>query len=179
MQFHGTTVLFVKKGNSAVMISDGQLTLGHVKVKDNTRKVRKLSNNKVLAAFAGTHEGLIVVEALEKKTQQYPNQLSRAIIELSRQWNELRLPVKADIQIVVADMENVFIIGSGAEIVTLNDNVASIGSGGFYALSAAKALLSLDELSLTAEDVAKKAMQIASELCIYTNSNFSIEKLEA
>ena len=173
---HGTTILAVRKANNVVIAGDGQVTLGNTIMKSNAKKVRRLADNKVIAGFAGaTADAFTLFERLESKLEQHPDQLSRACVELAKDWRTDKYLRRLEAMMAVADKKVSLIVSGTGDVVEPEDSLIGIGSGGAFALSAARALINEEKLS--AEDIAKKAMQIASDICIYTNSNFTIEKL--
>ena len=173
---HGTTILAVRKGNNVVVAGDGQVTLGNTIMKSNAKKVRRLANNKVIAGFAGaTADAFTLFERLEAKLEQYPDQLSRACVELAKDWRTDKYLRRLEAMMAVADKKVSLIVSGTGDVIEPEDSLIGIGSGGPFALAAARALV--DQEKLSAEDVAKKAMGIAAEICIYTNSHLTIEKL--
>ena len=173
---HGTTILAVRKGNTVVVAGDGQVTLGNTIMKSNAKKVRRLAGNKVIAGFAGaTADAFTLFERLEGKLEQYPDQLSRACVELAKDWRTDKYLRRLEAMMAVADKKVSLIVSGTGDVIEPEDSLIGIGSGGPFALAAARALV--DQKKLSAEDVAKKAMGIAAEICIYTNSNLTIEKL--
>ncbi|PPR40383.1 MAG: ATP-dependent protease subunit HslV [Alphaproteobacteria bacterium MarineAlpha6_Bin2] len=173
---HGTTILAVRKGNTVVVAGDGQVTLGNTIMKSNAKKVRRLAGNKVIAGFAGaTADAFTLFERLEGKLEQYPDQLSRACVELAKDWRTDKYLRRLEAMMAVADKKVSLIISGTGDVVEPDDNIIGIGSGGAYALAAARSLI--DQEKLSAEDIAKKAMIIAAEICIYTNTKITIEKL--
>ena len=173
---YGTTILAVRKGNNVVIAGDGQVTLGNTIMKSNAKKVRRLANNKVIAGFAGaTADAFTLFERLENKLEHHPDQLSRACVELAKDWRTDKYLRRLEAMMAVADKKVSLIVSGTGDVVEPEDSLIGIGSGGAFALSAARALVDQDKLS--AEDIAKKAMTIAADICIYTNSNFTIEKL--
>ena len=173
---HGTTILAVRKGNTVVVAGDGQVTLGNTIMKSNAKKVRRLAGNKVIAGFAGaTADAFTLFERLEGKLEQYPDQLSRACVELAKDWRTDKYLRRLEAMMAVADKKVSLIISGTGDVVEPDDNIIGIGSGGAYALAAARSLI--DQERLSAEDIAKKAMIIAAEICIYTNTKITIEKL--
>ncbi len=173
---HGTTILAVRKGNTVVVAGDGQVTLGNTIMKSNAKKVRRLAGNKVIAGFAGaTADAFTLFERLEGKLEQYPDQLSRACVELAKDWRTDKYLRRLEAMMAVADKKVSLIISGTGDVVEPDDNIIGIGSGGAYALAAARSLI--DQEKLSAEDIAKKAMIIAAEICIYTNTRITIEKL--
>ena len=173
---HGTTILAVRKKNDIVIAGDGQVTLGNTVMKSNATKVRRLGNNKIIAGFAGaTADAFTLFERLESKLEKHQNQLTRACVELAKDWRTDKYLRKLEAMMIVADKSVSLIVSGTGDVVEPEDGLIGIGSGGVYALSAARALI--DQEKLSAEDIAKKAMTIASDICIYTNSNFTIGKL--
>jgi len=173
---HGTTILAVRSANNVVIAGDGQVTLGNTIMKSNAKKVRRLADNKVIAGFAGaTADAFTLFERLESKLEQHPDQLSRACVELAKDWRTDKYLRRLEAMMAVADKKVSLIVSGTGDVIEPEDSLIGIGSGGAYALSAARALINEEKLS--AEEIAKKAMQIASDICIYTNSNFTIEKL--
>ena len=173
---HGTTILAVRKGNTVVVAGDGQVTLGNTIMKSNAKKVRRLAGNKVIAGFAGaTADAFTLFERLEGKLEQYPDQLSRACVELAKDWRTDKYLRRLEAMMAVADKKVSLIISGTGDVVEPDDNIIGIGSGGAYALAAARSLI--DQEKLSAVDIAKKAMIIAAEICIYTNTKITIEKL--
>jgi len=174
-EYHSTTILSVRKGDKLVVIGDGQVSRGAEIVKSNAKKVRRLGNQNIIAGFAGaTADALTLIERLESKLEEYPGQLLRAAVELSKLWRTDRYLRRLEAVMIVAD-ENVSLTLTGnGDVLESTDGVVGIGSGGAYAKAAAKALIDTD---MDAETVAKKSMQIASDICVYTNSNFIIETL--
>ena len=173
---HGTTILAVRKGNNVVVAGDGQVTLGNTIMKSNAKKVRRLADNKVIAGFAGaTADAFTLFERLEAKLEQYPDQLSRACVELAKDWRTDKYLRRLEAMMAVADKKVSLIVSGTGDVIEPEDSLIGIGSGGPFALAAARALV--DQEKLSAEDVAKKAMGIAAEICIYTNANLTLEKL--
>lgn len=181
-QYHGTTILSVRRrdaaGNMQVAIGgDGQVTLGHIVVKGTARKVRKLHHNQVLAGFAGaTADAFTLFERFEAKLEKHQGQLARAAIELTKDWRTDRVLRRLEAMLAVADKEVSLIITGNGDVLEPEQGIVAIGSGGAYAHSAAKALLTHSDLS--AKDIVKQSLTIAGELCIYTNQNHTIEVLE-
>lgn len=174
--WRGTTILSVRKGNEVVIAGDGQVSLGPVMVKSNARKVRPLCDGKVIAGFAGaTADAFTLFERLETKLEQYPTQLTRACVELAKDWRTDKYLRRLEAMIAVVDESVSLIVTGNGDVLEPEDGIIGIGSGGSYALSAARALIDVD--GFDALQIAKKAMTVASDLCIYTNSNFTIESL--
>ena len=173
---HGTTILAVRRKNSVVIAGDGQVSLGNTIMKSNAVKVRRLGNNKVIAGFAGaTADAFTLFERLEGKLEKHQNQLTRACVELAKDWRTDKYLRRLEAMMAVADKKVSLIISGTGDVVEPDDNIIGIGSGGAYALAAARSLI--DQEKLSAEDIAKKAMIIAAEICIYTNTKITIEKL--
>ena len=175
-KMHGTTILCIRKKDEVVIAADGQVSIGSTIFKSNTNKLRKLSNGKIISGFAGsTADAFALFERLEAKLEKYSNHLLRACVELAKDWRTDRFLRKLEAMLIVADKTNILVITGNGDVIEPEDDIASIGSGGFYARSAAKALL--DNTDLTAEEIARKSMQIASSICVYSNNNIIIEKL--
>lgn len=174
--WRGTTILSVRKGKQVVIAGDGQVTLGTVTVKANARKIRSLCDGKVLAGFAGaTADAFTLFERLETKLEQYPTQLTRACVELAKDWRSDKYLRRLEAMIAVVDPTVSLIVTGNGDVLEPEDGLIGIGSGGAYALSAARALL--DVKGIDAQKIAEKAMKVASDLCIYTNSNVILESL--
>jgi len=174
--WHGTTILSVRKGDDVVMIGDGQVSLGDTVIKGTARKVRRIGDGSVVAGFAGaTADAFTLFERLEAKLEQYPNQLTRACVELAKDWRTDRYLRKLEAMMLVADKSVSLVLTGTGDVLEPDDGVTAIGSGGNYALAAARALMNQDGVS--AEQTARRAMEIAAEICVYTNSNFTLEKL--
>lgn len=175
--FRGTTILCAKRGNQMVIGGDGQVTLGHVVMKGNARKVRRLYNGQVLAGFAGaTADAFTLFERFEARLQTHNGQLMRAAVEMAKDWRTDRALRKLEAMMLVADQENMLLISGTGDVIEPQEDFIAIGSGGNYAYSAAKALM--DNTDLSAKDVVEKGLNIAADLCIYTNHNLTIEMLE-
>jgi len=176
--FHGTTILCLKKGDDVVIAADGQVSFGSTIIKTTAKKLRALSNNKIVAGFAGsTADAFTLFERLEAKLEKYSNQLTRSAVELAKDWRNDKYLRRLEAMLIVADKDNIFIITGNGDVLEPENKVAAIGSGGFYALSAARALLSIDT-KLTAEEIALKAMNIAADICVSTNHNITFEKVK-
>ncbi|WP_293780945.1 ATP-dependent protease subunit HslV [uncultured Oxalicibacterium sp.] len=176
-QFHGTTILSVRRGNTVALGGDGQVTLGNIVMKGTARKVRKVYNGKVLVGFAGgTADAFTLLERFEGKLEKHQGNLMRASVELAKDWRTDRMLRRLEAMLLVADRETTLIITGNGDVLEPNDGIGAIGSGGTYAQSAAKALQENTELS--PEEVVKKALTIAGELCIYTNLSHIIETLD-
>jgi ATP-dependent HslUV protease subunit HslV len=175
-QMHGTTVLCVRKDNKVVLTADGQVTLGDGVIKHNAKKTRRLYNEKIIAGFAGsTADALALFTRFEAKLQEFHGNLARAAVELAKEWRTERSLRHLDALLVVADTKGTFLISGNGDVIEPDDGICAIGSGGSYALAAARALSKFTKLS--AKEIASEAMRIASEICIYTNSNFTVEEL--
>lgn len=174
--FHATTILAVRKGDDVVMAGDGQVTLSTIVVKHNAHKVRRLYNDKIIVGFAGaTADAFTLFERFESKLEQHGGKIMRAAVELVKDWRTDKFLRRLEALLLAADNEHTLLISGNGDVLEPDQQVAAIGSGGPYAQAAGIALLQNTELD--AETVAKKAMEIASEICIYTNNNIIIEKL--
>ncbi|MDX2102255.1 MAG: ATP-dependent protease subunit HslV [Alphaproteobacteria bacterium] len=175
--WYGTTVLCVRKANRVVMAADGQVTLGNTVLKANARKVRRLAGGQVLAGFAGaTADAFTLFERLEAKLEQYPTQLTRACVELAKDWRTDRFLRRLEAMMAVADREVSLLLSGTGDVLEPEHGLIGIGSGGAFALAAARALIDTD---IEAEALARKAMGIAADICIYSNHNLVVETLEA
>nr|1M4Y_A Chain A, ATP-dependent protease hslV [Thermotoga maritima]1M4Y_B Chain B, ATP-dependent protease hslV [Thermotoga maritima]1M4Y_C Chain C, ATP-dependent protease hslV [Thermotoga maritima] len=171
-----TTILVVRRNGQTVMGGDGQVTFGSTVLKGNARKVRKLGEGKVLAGFAGSvADAMTLFDRFEAKLREWGGNLTKAAVELAKDWRTDRVLRRLEALLLVADKENIFIISGNGEVIQPDDDAAAIGSGGPYALAAAKALLRNTDLS--AREIVEKAMTIAGEICIYTNQNIVIEEV--
>jgi ATP-dependent HslUV protease subunit HslV len=174
--WHGTTILSVRKGPSVVVAGDGQVSLGQTIVKTNARKVRRLGGGQVIAGFAGaTADAFTLFERLEGKLEQYPGQLARAAVELAKDWRTDRYLRRLEAMMAVADKDVSLVLTGTGDVLEPEDGLIGIGSGGNYALAAARALI--DRPEMDAEAVARRAMAIAAVICVYTNENIVLEKL--
>ncbi|QNK75306.1 ATP-dependent protease subunit HslV [Variovorax sp. PAMC28562] len=179
-QFHGTTIVSVRRktaaGDQVAIGGDGQVTLGNIVIKGTARKVRRLYHGKVIAGFAGaTADAFTLFERFEAKLEKHQGNLTRAAVELTKDWRTDRVLRKLEAMLAVADATTSLIITGNGDVLEPESGVIAIGSGGPYAQSAAKALL--DNTDLTAEQIVKKSLEIAGELCIYTNMNHTVETL--
>lgn len=173
--WHGTTILAVRKGDQTVIAGDGQVSMGQTVVKGNARKVRKLAGGRVVAGFAGaTADAFTLIERLEAKLEQYPEQLMRACVDLAKDWRTDRYLRRLEAMLIVADRTAIFTVTGVGDVLEPESGIAAIGSGGNYALAAARALADFD---LTAEDIARRAMGIAADICVYTNRELTVEVL--
>ena len=180
-QFHGTTIISVRRktadGYQVAIGGDGQVTLGNIVVKGTARKVRKLYHGKVLGGFAGaTADAFTLFERFEAKLEKHQGHLVRAAIELTKDWRTDRVLRRLEAMLAVADKDTSLIITGNGDVLEPENGIVAIGSGGAFAQSAAKALL--DNTDLSAQDIVKKSLEIAGELCIYTNMNHTIETLD-
>ena len=174
--WHGTTILAVRKGGKTVVAGDGQVSMGQTIVKGTAKKVRKLAGGKVIAGFAGsTADAFTLIERLETKLDQYPDQLARACVDLAKDWRTDRYLRRLEAMLLVADKDQIFTVTGVGDVLEPEHGVAAIGSGGNYALAAARALADVD--GIDAEAVARRAMGIAAEICVYTNGELTVEVL--
>jgi ATP-dependent HslUV protease subunit HslV len=175
--WHGTTILCVRRDGRVAMAGDGQVSLGQTVIKGNARKVRRIgAGGAVLAGFAGaTADAFTLLERLEAKLERFPNQLERACVELAKDWRTDRYLRRLEAMMAVADRDRSFTLTGNGDVLEPEDGVIAIGSGGNYALSAARALIEID--GMPAEEIARRAMRIAAEICVYTNQNVIIETL--
>lgn len=175
--FKGTTVVAIKKDGKVAMAADGQVTMGNtIVLKHKARKIQKLYKNTVLAGFAGsTADAFSLLERFENKLEEYRGQLKRAAVELAKDWRTNKILQKLEALLIVADKDNLFIISGSGDVIEPDDGIAAVGSGGPYALAAARALLKSTNLSCT--DIAKESLTIASDICVYTNKEIIIEEL--
>ena len=176
-QMHATTILMVRKGGRVVIGGDGQVSLGQTIVKGNARKVRRLAKGAVIGGFAGaTADAFTLFERLEAKLEQYPGQLTRACVELTKDWRTDRYLRRLEAMMLVADKDVSLLLSGAGDVLEPEGGVMAIGSGGNYALSAARAL---EDTDLDAEAIVRKAMRIAAEICVYTNDSLVLETLDA
>jgi ATP-dependent HslUV protease subunit HslV len=175
-QWHGTTILSLRKGNRVVIAGDGQVSIGQTVIKSNARKVRPLAAGSVISGFAGaTADAMTLFERLEAKLEQYPLQLTRACVELAKDWRTDRYLRRLEAMMIVADKQVSLVLTGTGDVLEPERSLVGIGSGGNYALAAARALIESD---MDAETIARKAMAIAAEICVYTNNNVIVESLE-
>jgi len=176
-QWHGTTILTVRKAGKVVIAGDGQVSLANTVIKSNARKVRPLGTSGVVAGFAGaTADAMTLFERLEAKLEQHPGQLTRACVELAKDWRTDRYLRKLEAMMIVVDKNVSLVLTGTGDVLEPEGGVIGIGSGGNYALAAARALMETD---FDAETISKKAMAIAAGICVYTNGNLTIETLDA
>jgi len=174
--WHGTTILSVRKGGLVVVAGDGQVSMGNTVVKANARKVRRLGGGQVIAGFAGaTADAFALFERLESKLEEYPGNLTRASVELAKDWRTDRYLRRLEAMMAVADAKTSLVLSGTGDVLEPEDDIIGIGSGGPYALAAARALLPLD---LGAEEIARRAMKIAADICVFTNDNVTMESLK-
>ena len=173
--WHGTTIVLIRKGKDVVVAGDGQVSLGNTVIKSTAKKVRKIEKRNVIAGFAGsTADALTLFERLEAKLEKHAGNLTRAAVELAKDWRTDKYLRRLEALMAIGDKEKSFIISGTGDVLEPEDDVIGIGSGGNYALAAAKVLMETD---LSAEEVARKAIKVASEICVFTNNNIKIEKI--
>jgi ATP-dependent HslUV protease subunit HslV len=173
---HGTTILAVRRNGKTAIAGDGQVTVGATVMKHNAKKVRKMYNDKILAGFAGaTADAFTLFEKFEAKLEQYHGNLTRAAVELAKDWRTDRILRRLEALMIVSDAERSFVLSGNGDVIEPENGIAAIGSGGPYALAAARALM--EHTALDARKVAEEAMKIAAKICIYTNNDISIEEL--
>jgi len=176
LPLHGTTILAVRRNGKTAIAGDGQVTIGSTVMKHNARKVRKMYNDKILAGFAGaTADAFTLFEKFESKLEQYHGNLTRAAVELAKDWRTDKVLRRLEALMIVADQERSFILSGNGDVIEPENGIAAIGSGGPYALAAARALAGHTQLD--AKIIVEQAMKIAAEICIYTNKEISIEEL--
>jgi ATP-dependent HslUV protease, peptidase subunit HslV len=174
--WHGTTILSVRRKGQVVIAGDGQVTFGQTVIKSNARKVRRLGSGNVIAGFAGaTADAFTLFERLEAKLEKHPDQLLRACVELAKDWRTDRYLRRLEAMMAVADKNVSLVLTGTGDVLEPEDGLIGIGSGGSYALAAARALVGVGDLA--AEDIAQRAMKIAADICVYTNEKIVIEKL--
>jgi len=174
--FHGTTIIAVRKDDRVAIAGDGQVTIGNTIMKHNAKKIRRMYNDKVLAGFAGTTaDAMTLFEKFETKLEAYHGNLTRAAVELAKDWRTDRILRRLEALLIVADNEHSFIISGTGDVIEPEDGIAAIGSGGPFAQAAAKALL--DHSDLSVREIVEEAMRIASKICIYTNEQVFVEEL--
>lgn len=175
-QLYATTILSVRKGKEVAIAGDGQVSLGHSVMKSNAKKIRKIGNGSIIAGFAGaTADAFTLFERLEQKLEQYPDQLMRSCVELAKDWRMDKYLRRLEAMMIVIDKDVTLILTGTGDVLEPEDGIAAIGSGGNYALAAAKALV--DVKSLSAKEAVEKAMKIAGDICVYTNHNIIVESL--
>ncbi len=175
-EWHGTTILAVRTDKQVAMLSDGQVSMGQTVMKGNARKVRRIGGGDILAGFAGaTADAFTLFERLEQKLERFPNQLQRAAVELAKEWRTEKYLQKLEALLIVADKETTLVITGSGDVLEPEYPVVAVGSGGNYALSAARALVDYEN---DAETLGRKAMEIAADICVYTNAHFTVEVLD-
>ena len=175
-KIYGTTIFSVRKNNQVAIAGDGQVSLGSTVLKSNAKKIRKLGDGSIIGGFAGaTADAFTLFERLESKLEQYPNQLMRACVELAKDWRTDKYLRRLEAMMIVIDKKNSLVLTGNGDVLEPEDGIIGIGSGGNFALSAARALVEFD---VSAEEICRRSMKIASELCVYTNNNIIIERFE-
>ena len=174
-KWHGTTIVLLRKNNETIVIGDGQVSLGNTVLKSKAKKVRKIEKRNVIAGFAGsTADALTLFERLEAKLEKHAGNLSRAAVELAKDWRTDKYLRRLEALMAIADKEKSFIVSGTGDVLEPEGDVIGIGSGGNYALAAAKVLMETD---MKAEEVAKKSIKVASDICVFTNNNLNVEKI--
>jgi ATP-dependent HslUV protease subunit HslV len=174
---HGTTIVAVRRDGKTAMAGDGQVTLGNTVIKADARKVRRIAGGKVLAGFAGsTADAFTLLEKFEGKLAQFPNDLRRAAVELAKDWRTDKILRKLEAMMLVADATGLYLLSGNGDVIEPGEACVAIGSGGPYAYAAARAFL--DGSSYTAPEIARKSVEIAGDICIYTNRNITLEAIE-
>lgn len=174
---HGTTILCLKKNSEVVIAADGQVSFGNAIIKSTAKKLRTLSNGSIVAGFAGsTADALSLFERLEAKLEKHTGQLLRSAVELAKDWRTDKYLRKLEAMLIVADKNNILILTGNGDVIEPEGDAAAIGSGGFFALAAARALLSTQN-NLSAQEIAIKSMQIAADICVFSNHNVILEKV--
>lgn len=177
-QYHGTTIVSVRRGNVVAMGGDGQVTLGNMVVKQTARKIRTLYQGRILTGFAGaTADAFTLLDLFEAKLEKHQGNLMRSAVELAKDWRTDRMLRRLEAMLIVADRERSLVLTGNGDVLEPEDGIAAIGSGGAYAQSAARALL--DNTALEPLEIVRKALEIAADICIYTNKNFTLEGLSA
>jgi ATP-dependent HslUV protease, peptidase subunit HslV len=177
LRFHATTILAARKDGRVALGGDGQVTLGETVMKSSAQKVRKMRDGKVLAGFAGSvADAFTLFEKFEEKLERYPGNLSRAAVELAKDWRSDRVLRRLEAMLIVADRENLYLLSGNGDVIQPDDDVAAIGSGGGFALAAARALKHHSDLP--APEVVRRGLEIAGEICIYSNTNITVLELD-
>ena len=175
LNWHGTTIILIRKDKDVVVAGDGQVSLGNTVLKSTAKKVRKIDKRNVIAGFAGsTADALTLFERLEAKIEKHAGNLSRAAVELAKDWRTDKYLRRLEALMAIADKEKSFILSGTGDVLEPEGGIIGIGSGGNYALAAAKVLI---DTKMTAEEIAKKSIKVASEICVYTNNNITLEKI--
>jgi len=178
IQWHGTTILSVRKNGRVIVVGDGQVSFGNTVMKAQARKVRRIGDGGVIAGFAGaTADAFTLFERLEEKLEKHPGQLTRAAVELAKDWRTDRYLRRLEAMMAVADSSASLVLTGNGDVLEPEDGLIGIGSGGSFALAAARALIDRDDMD--AEAIARKAMKIAADICIYTNENITLESLDS
>ena len=173
--WHGTTIVLIRKDNDVVVAGDGQVSMGNTIIKKTATKVRKIEKRNVIAGFAGsTADALTLFERLEAKLEKHAGNLTRAAVELAKDWRTDKYLRRLEALMAIGDREKSFIISGTGDVLEPEDDIIAIGSGGNFALAAARVLM---DTKLSAEEIAKKSIEVASEICVYTNNNIKIEKI--
>ncbi len=173
--WHGTTIVLIRKNNDVVVAGDGQVSMGNTIIKKSATKVRKIEKRNVIAGFAGsTADALTLFERLEAKLEKHAGNLTRAAVELAKDWRTDKYLRRLEALMAIGDREKSFIISGTGDVLEPEDNIIAIGSGGNFALAAARVLM---DTKLSAEEIAKKSIEVASEICVFTNNNIKIEKI--
>lgn len=176
---YGTTIICVSDSTKTVLAGDGQVSLGPTVVKGTARKVRRLKGGKIVAGFAGaTADAFTLLERLEAKLEKHPGQLARACVELAKDWRTDKYLRQLEAMMIVADKDQIFLLSGSGDVIEPEDGIAAIGSGGNYALAAARALRSRDPDG-DAEEIAREAMKVAGDICVYTNHHLAVEKVDS
>ena len=174
-KWHGTTIVLLRKDGETIVAGDGQVSLGNTVLKSKAKKVRKIENRGVIAGFAGsTADALTLFERLEAKLEKHAGNLQRAAVELAKDWRSDKFLRRLEALMAVADKNHSFIISGTGDVLEPEDGIIGIGSGGNYALAAAKVLIETD---MKAEEIARKALKVASDICVFTNNNVTVEKI--
>ncbi len=175
---HGTTILCLRKGNDVVIAADGQVSFGNNIMKSTAKKLRAISDNKIIAGFAGsTADAFTLFERLEAKLEKHSYQLLRSAVELAKDWRSDKYLRRLEAMLIVADKDNILILTGNGDVLEPEDGIAGIGSGGFFAMAAARAFLSTDN-KLSAQEIALKSMNIAADMCVFSNHNITFEKVK-
>ena len=175
-QFRGTTIICVRRDNQTAIGGDGQVSLGNTVIKSNAKKIRKLYNDKVVVGFAGaTADAFTLFEKLEDKLNEYAGNLTRASVELAKEWRTDKVLRRLEAMLIAADKDSIYLISGNGDVLSPDEDVCAIGSGGNYALSAAKALIGFTQLD--AESIVRESLKIAAQICIYTNDSITVETL--
>ena len=175
---HGTTILCVRKNNEVVIAADGQVSLGNFVIKSKARKLRTLADGKIVAGFAGsTADAFTLFERLESKLEKHSNQLVRSSVELAKDWRTDKYLRRLEAMLIVADKNNILVVSGNGDVIEPEYDVAAIGSGGFFALASARALLSIKNNKMSAKEIALKSMSIAADICVFSNHNIITERV--